>query len=129
LCTEHPKQTGRLSLGLEWCFDAMVANYDHALTIALRHRFITRMVMFATVALTIALFSIIPKGFIPQQDTELILGVDTSPEGVAAAQEQVIALVLKDPAVAILKGTALSHSSRNQSVHRSVRSCPASMRP
>jgi HAE1 family hydrophobic/amphiphilic exporter-1 len=105
LRTEHPEQRGRLSRGLEWCFDAMVAGYDRVLTIALRHRFITLMVMLATVALTVALFVIIPKGFFPQQDTGLILGVtetsqDISPDGMAAAQERVIDLVLKDPAVA-----------------------------
>jgi multidrug efflux pump subunit AcrB len=63
------------------------------------------MVMLATVAVTGWLFLIIPKGFFPEQDTGLILGVtqaaqDISPAGMSAIQQQVIAVVLKDPAVA-----------------------------
>ncbi len=54
--------------------------------------------------LTAVLYIIIPKGFFPEQDTGLILGVtevaeDISPDGMAAAQRQVIDLVLQDPAV------------------------------
>jgi hydrophobe/amphiphile efflux-1 (HAE1) family protein len=101
---EHPNEQGRLSRALEWCFDALLALYDRALVVALRHRFITLMVMLGTVAATGWLFIIIPKGFFPQQDTGLILGVteaaeDISPAGMAQLQQQVIGLVLKDPAV------------------------------
>jgi multidrug efflux pump subunit AcrB len=46
---EHPEQRGRLSRGMEWCFDALLGAYDRALVVALRHRFITLMVMLATV--------------------------------------------------------------------------------
>ena len=92
---ERPEEQGRLSRGLEWCFDALLAGYDRALVVALRHRFVTLMVMLATVALTGWLFVIIPKGFFPEQDTGLILGVteaaqDVSPAGMATLQQQVI---------------------------------------
>ena len=61
-----------------------------AWSIALRHRFVTLMTMLATVALTGWLFIVIPKGFFPEQDTGLILGVteaaqDISPAGMADA--------------------------------------------
>jgi HAE1 family hydrophobic/amphiphilic exporter-1 len=106
---EHPEEQGRLSRGLEWCFDALLAVYDRALVVALRHRFITLMVMLGTVAVTGWLFVIIPKGFFPEQDTGLILGVtqaaqDISPAGMATLQQQVLALVQKDPAVAAVSG-------------------------
>ena len=60
---------------------------------ALRHRFVTLMVMLGTVALTVWLFVIIPKGFFPEQDTGLILGVteaaqDISPAGMAASSSR-----------------------------------------
>jgi HAE1 family hydrophobic/amphiphilic exporter-1 len=63
------------------------------------------MVMLATVAATAWLFIAIPKGFFPEEDTGLLLGVtqaaqDISPDGMAAVQEKVIDTVLKDPAVA-----------------------------
>jgi multidrug efflux pump len=101
---EHPESQGRLSRALERGFDAMVSGYDKALGVALRHRFTTLMVMLGTMGLTAYLFIIIPKGFFPQQDTGLILGIteaaqDISPNGMAALQKQVIDLVLEDPAV------------------------------
>jgi hydrophobe/amphiphile efflux-1 (HAE1) family protein len=101
---EHPGEQGRLSRALEWFFDSLLAVYDRALVVALRHRFITLMVMLGTVAATGWLFVVIPKGFFPEQDTGLILGVteaaqDISPAGMAALQQKVIGVALKDPAV------------------------------
>src|SRR3954454_12162797 len=97
---EHKEQQGRISRGLEWCFDGLLAGYDRALVVALRHRFITLMVMLGTVAVTGWLFVVIPKGFFPEQDTGLILGItraaeDVSPDGMAALQEKVIGTALK----------------------------------
>ena len=102
---EHPEQAGRLSRALERCFDALLAGYDRMLVVALRHRFITLMVMLGTIALTALLFIVIPKGFFREQDTGLILGVteaaqDVSPDGMAALQQRMIAAVERDPAVA-----------------------------
>ena len=101
---EHPDRQGRLSRALERCFDALLAGYDRALVVALRHRFATLVVMLGTVAVTGWLFMAIPKGFFPEQDTGLILGIteaaeDISPAGMEAVQQRVIGLVLKDPAV------------------------------
>ena len=46
-----------------------------ALDVVLRFRFVTLLVFLATLALTVYLFVIIPKGFFPQQDTGLIIGI------------------------------------------------------
>ena len=105
----HAERQGRLSRGLERAFDSLVSGYDKLLGVVLRHRFITLMVMLGTVALTAYLFLIIPKGFFPQEDTSLILGItqtaeDISPSGMAAVQTQVIKTVLQDPAVATVGG-------------------------
>ncbi len=102
---EHPEKAGRLSRGLEHGFDSLHANYDRLLVIALRHRFVTLMAMLATILATAWLFVVIPKGFFPEQDTGLILGVtdaaqDVSPNGMATLQRRVIAAVERDPAVA-----------------------------
>ncbi len=101
----HSDKAGRISRALERGFDALLNGYDRLLVVALRHRFVTLMTMLATVALTGWLFLIIPKGFFPEQDTGLILGVteaaeDVSPNGMAALQQRMIATVEKDPAVA-----------------------------
>src|ERR1700689_2281180 len=53
---ENPAEQGRLSRALEWCFDALLKVYDRALVVALRHRFVTLMVMLATMAATAWLF-------------------------------------------------------------------------
>ena len=81
LRAEHPEKRGRLSRALECGFDTLLAVYDRALVVALRHRFITLMAMLATVAATGWLFIVIPKGFFPQQDTGLILGVTEAAQG------------------------------------------------
>jgi HAE1 family hydrophobic/amphiphilic exporter-1 len=101
---EHPEQAGKVSRALERGFDALLAGYNRLLVVALRHRFTTLMVMLATVGVTAWLFIIIPKGFFPEQDTGLILGVseaaeDISPDGMATLQQRMIAAVEKDPAV------------------------------
>ena len=119
---EHPEKAGKLSRALERGFDGLVAGYDRLLVVALRHRFVTLMAMLATVALTGWLFIIIPKGFFPEQDTGLILGVteaaqDISPNGMATLQERVIAAVERDPAVSTVGayiGAGGATSTENQ---------------
>ena len=70
----------------------------------LRFRFITLCVFFATVALSVYLFVIIPKGFFPQQDIGLITGISEAAQDVSFAdmmrhQQALGEIVLKDPAV------------------------------
>ncbi|HEX4262422.1 MAG TPA: efflux RND transporter permease subunit [Acetobacteraceae bacterium] len=96
---------GRLYNLIERMFDGMIRFYERTLDVALRFRFITLMVFVATVALTVALYVIIPKGFFPTQDTGIIIGItdagqDNSYARMAQLQQQVNAVVLKDPAVA-----------------------------
>ena len=71
----------------------------------MRHRFITLMVMLGTIGLTGYLYVVIPKGFFPQQDTGLIIGLaegaqDISYPAMADRMEALLDPVLKDPAVA-----------------------------
>jgi hydrophobe/amphiphile efflux-1 (HAE1) family protein len=103
------EKSGRLSQVLEAGFDALQSAYETALTAALRHKAATLGVMLATIAATVGLFVIIPKGFFPQQDTGMIMGIteaaqDVSPEDMALRQRDVIALIAKDPAVANATG-------------------------
>jgi HAE1 family hydrophobic/amphiphilic exporter-1 len=96
---------GRLSKALERFFDWLVAVYDKALIVALRHRAVTLTVMIATVVLTGVLFVQIPKGFFPQQDTGMIVAIsegaqDISPQAMMDRQEALLAVVDQDPAVA-----------------------------
>jgi hydrophobe/amphiphile efflux-1 (HAE1) family protein len=86
-------------------FDALLAVYERGLKVALRHRFITLMIMLGTIGFTGYLYVVIPKGFFPQQDTGMIQGIaeaaqDISYTAMAQRMEAVIDTVLKDPAVA-----------------------------
>ena len=99
--TDH----GRLYRLLEGVFDGMLALYERGLRHVLRHRFITLMAMLATIAVTGYLYVVIPKGFFPQQDTGMIIGIAEASENISyPAMEQrmeaVIRTILRDPAVA-----------------------------
>ena len=96
---------GKLYMMSERFFDGMLRAYEWGLDVVLRFRFITLMIFFATVALSGYLFVIIPKGFFPQQDTGLIVGVseaaqDISFEAMKQRQEALGAIVKADPDVA-----------------------------
>jgi hydrophobe/amphiphile efflux-1 (HAE1) family protein len=95
---------GRIYNMVEAMFDGMLRFYERTLDIALRFRFITLMVFFATVALTGVLYVHIPKGFFPTQDTGIIIGItdvaqDASYTQMVALQHEVDEMVLHDPAV------------------------------
>jgi hydrophobe/amphiphile efflux-1 (HAE1) family protein len=96
---------GPVSRGIERFFDGLVNVYDRALIVALRYRQVTLTVMILTVCLTLFLFVWIPKGFFPQEDTGMILGIsegaqNISPQAMMDRQRAVLDVVTKDPAVA-----------------------------
>jgi hydrophobe/amphiphile efflux-1 (HAE1) family protein len=107
LLKPESKEHGWLYRLFERGFDALLNVYEKGLKIVLRHRFITLMVMFATIALTGYLYVIIPKGFFPQQDTGLIIAQSEAAQDISfkAMQERQQALqdaLMRDPAVATL---------------------------
>ncbi|HEX3440098.1 MAG TPA: multidrug efflux RND transporter permease subunit [Pseudolabrys sp.] len=95
---------GRFYAWSERAFDALLRAYERGLDIVLRFRFITLCVFFATLALSVFLFVVIPKGFFPQQDIGLLTGIaeasqDASPEQMMRHMEALGNLVKSDPAV------------------------------
>jgi hydrophobe/amphiphile efflux-1 (HAE1) family protein len=104
LSAEGHGEHGRLFNLVEGMFNGMLKFYERTLDVALRFRFITLMVFFATVTVTGYLYVIIPKGFFPTQDTGIIIGItdvaqDASYDAMSRLQHQVDELVLHDPAV------------------------------
>ncbi|MDB5579392.1 MAG: acriflavine resistance protein [Bradyrhizobium sp.] len=96
---------GRFYQWSERAFDAMLRAYEHGLDLALRWRRTTLLVFFATLALSVYLFVIIPKGFFPQQDTGLITAASEAGQDISFAdmkrhQEALGAIVQADPDVA-----------------------------
>jgi hydrophobe/amphiphile efflux-1 (HAE1) family protein len=111
------EQHGRLYRLFERGFDAILNLYEAGLKVVLRYRFVTLMVMLGTVALTGYLYTVIPKGFFPQQDTGLIIGFseaaqDISYQAMAQRQQALIDAVLQDPAVASV-GTGIGAGGGN----------------
>jgi hydrophobic/amphiphilic exporter-1 (mainly G- bacteria), HAE1 family len=89
----------------ERCFDAMLHAYERGLDLALSWKRTTLLIFFATLALSVYLFVIIPKGFFPQQDNGLITATseasqDISFEAMKAKQEELSRIVMEDPDVA-----------------------------
>ena len=101
----NESEEGRVSKALKALLDGLVDAYDRALKVVLGHGLVTLLVMIATVCLTLWLFVIIPKGFFPEQDTGMIVGIsegaqDISPQAMMERQAAILAVVARDPAVA-----------------------------
>ncbi len=84
--------------------DGLIARYDRGLQWVFRHQGLTLLVAGLTVALTVLLYVLVPKGFFPVQDTGVIQATTQAPQSVSFAamatrQQALAALILKDPAV------------------------------
>ena len=98
-------QHGRFYQWSEAAFDGMLRAYERGLDLALRWRRTTLLIFFATLALSVYLFVIIPKGFFPQQDNGLITATSEASQDISFAdmvkQQEVLGkIVQQDPAVA-----------------------------
>jgi multidrug efflux pump len=65
---------GRFAQWLERSFMALQRGYEHTLGWALAHPRLVLLTLIATIALNVALYVIVPKGFFPQQDTGRLVG-------------------------------------------------------
>jgi multidrug efflux pump len=88
-------------------FDRTIAAYGRTLRWVLTHQPVTLAVAVGTIALTIVLYVVIPKGFFPVQDTGVILGISEGPQSIsfnamAERQQALATALLADPAVANL---------------------------
>ncbi len=91
----------RFTALVEWA----VEFYDRSLRWVLRRQFATLIVTLVTLAVTVLLYVAMPKGFLPLQDTGLIVavteaGTDVSFGEMRRRQQQVEAAVRADPDVA-----------------------------
>ena len=96
---ERPR--GRLSQRLNDAIDATVAGYRRSLDWVLERQAATLWVTFATLIATVLLYIWIPKGFLPPQDTGLIVAVteadqDVSFEQMKALQARIAETVGRD---------------------------------
>ncbi|MGR8998275.1 MAG: MdtB/MuxB family multidrug efflux RND transporter permease subunit [Gammaproteobacteria bacterium] len=100
--SEQPK--GRFYLDSGRFFTNLTAGYARMLDRVLEHQGATLLVAVMTLALTVMLYVLIPKGFFPIQDTGIIQGISEAPQAISftAMSERQQALgkvILQDPAV------------------------------
>jgi hydrophobe/amphiphile efflux-1 (HAE1) family protein len=106
---------------IEAGFDAMHAFYRRTLDGVLRHQLLTLLVFFATMAASICLYVVIPKGFFPTQDTGLVTGFaeagqDISPQEMARLMVKLGEVVAHDPDVA-QAGSAMGSTGSAQTAN------------
>ena len=95
---------GRLYNASERVFTGALHLYERTLRWTLRHRPLTLGVLLLTVVATGYLFTVVPKGFVPNEDTGQIFGVTEGPqdisfESLVQHQKQVAEIVATDPYV------------------------------
>ena len=102
----HHSDAERSSFDLhaERAFDAVIAFYGRTLNWVLDRQPLTLAVAILTLAVTLVLYVLIPKGFFPVQDTGMIQGISeasqsTSYDAMARLQNRLAAEILKDPDV------------------------------
>jgi len=111
LHTHHEGEKQNILLrAFEAFFRAMLAAYEWTLDKVLAYKFVTLLLTFATLAGTVWLYVIIPKGFFPIEDTGFILAVTEGPTdvsflGMAERQKEIAEILRKDPAVDYLNST------------------------
>ena len=101
---KHVKH-GKAYMAVERAFDRILAGYTRGLDFVLDHQRATLMVFLATVAASVLLYIYIPKGFFPQQDTGIIVGLTDAPQDVSfdemvRRQNALMAVAARDPGVA-----------------------------
>ena len=116
------KKPGMVARAGETSFDWMQERYDAGLHWVMRHQGIMLIVMLLTVVATIWLYTIVPKGFFPQQDTGMVMASTESRSDVSFTmmverQKAAAKVILSDPAVEGL-GSSIGAGGFNASVNR-----------
>jgi hydrophobe/amphiphile efflux-1 (HAE1) family protein len=84
--------------------------YAHTLNWALAHRVFMLLITVLTVVLTIRMYGLVPKGFMPEQDTGIIMGSTQADPNVSFQtmedrQRQVVDVLLADPGIDTVAST------------------------
>jgi HAE1 family hydrophobic/amphiphilic exporter-1 len=108
LCSRFLKPPGErqnaFQRSSEKVFNGMRDFYGWTLRGVIRHRFLTMLTAAGTLVATIYLYGVVPKGFIPSQDTGQLSGSTEAPQdisfdGMVARQAEAAAVIQADPDV------------------------------
>ncbi|MEN8641548.1 efflux RND transporter permease subunit [Pseudomonas sichuanensis] len=113
-----PQQQTRLQRLSDSIHQRMVAGYDRSLGWALRHKRLTLFSLLATIGLNVALYVVVPKTLMPQQDTGQLQGFVRGDDGLSFSvmqpkMEIYRRALLKDPAVESVAGFIGGNSGTN----------------
>ena len=113
---------GAIDRRIDAGFRVVQRHYGRSLDLALRWRRLMLLVTLGLVGGTVYLYMIVPKGFLPIQDTGLVVGStqaspDISFEAMAERQRRVVDVLLADPAVASV-GSTIGITSGWSSINR-----------
>ena len=100
----HAEKHGRTYMALERMFDKLLKGYDRTLQVVLRHRLATMVVSFVILIVTAWQFYVIPKGFLPNDDTSQVFMFTEGLQGISfdsmkAHQRALNSIVQQDPDV------------------------------
>ena len=89
--------------------DRALTSYERSLAWSLRHGRLVMLALLVTIVLNVVLFTLIPKGFFPQEDTGLITGGIVADQSISfqlmkGKLAQLMNIVQADPAVASVAG-------------------------
>ncbi|MBG8562322.1 efflux RND transporter permease subunit [Pseudomonas qingdaonensis] len=116
-----PGEQTRLQRWSERLNQRMMAGYDRSLGWALRHRRLTLLSLLVTIVVNVALYVVVPKTLMPQQDTGQLMGFVRGDDGLSFAvmqpkMEIYRRALLKDPAVQSVAGFIGGNSGINNAM-------------
>jgi hydrophobic/amphiphilic exporter-1 (mainly G- bacteria), HAE1 family len=104
LKTTHRERQSQLFQTSERIFDSILGWYDWSLKKVLKYHRTTMILSAALLFVTVGLFAVVPKGFIPSEDTGRIIAItqaaqDASFDALARHQQAVVDVIRKNPSV------------------------------
>ncbi|WP_063915008.1 efflux RND transporter permease subunit [Pseudomonas sp. p21] len=114
----HQAEQTRLQRWSDQLHQRMVEAYDRSLGWALRHKRLTLISLLATIGINIALYVVVPKTLMPQQDTGQLMGFIRGDDGLSFSvmqpkMEIYRRALLADPAVQSVAGFIGGNSGTN----------------
>ncbi|MBT9238154.1 efflux RND transporter permease subunit [Pseudomonas inefficax] len=114
----HQAEQTRLQRWSDRLHQRMVGAYDRSLGWALRHKRLTLFSLLATIGINIALYVVVPKTLMPQQDTGQLMGFIRGDDGLSFSvmqpkMEVYRRALLADPAVQSVAGFIGGNSGTN----------------
>jgi multidrug efflux pump len=101
---KDPSRESRFYRASERFYERVISFYGRTLRFVLRYQTTTLLITAGTLALTLFLYVVVPKGFFPVQDTGVILGISEAPENasfkaLSERQQALVRVILQNPNV------------------------------